>query len=49
MPYRLRLSFADAHRKGDIDFTYDGSSTWTPPKKSAARAAVTAFMTKCRA
>lgn len=29
MPYRLRLSFADAHRKGDIDFTYDGSSTWT--------------------
>lgn len=29
MPYRLRVSFADAFRKGDIDFTYDGSSTWT--------------------
>jgi hypothetical protein len=29
MPYRLRVSFADAYRKGDIDFTYDGSSTWT--------------------
>lgn len=29
MPYRLRISFADAYRKGDIDFTYDGSSTWT--------------------
>lgn len=29
MPYRLRVSFADAFLKGDIDFTYDGSSTWT--------------------
>lgn len=29
MPYRLRVNFADAYRKGDIDFTYDGSSTWT--------------------
>ena len=29
MPYRLRVSFADAFIKGDIDFTYDGSSTWT--------------------
>lgn len=29
MPYRLRVSFADAYRKGDIDFTYDGSFTWT--------------------
>lgn len=29
MPYRLRVSFADKDRKGDIDFTYDGSSTWT--------------------
>jgi hypothetical protein len=29
MPYRLRVSFADANRCGDIDFTYDGSFTWT--------------------
>lgn len=29
MPYRLRVSFADGYRKGDIDFTYDGSSSWT--------------------
>jgi hypothetical protein len=29
MPYRLRVSFADGGRTGDIDFTYDGSSTWT--------------------
>lgn len=29
MPYRLRVSFADAFLKGDVDFTYDGSSTWT--------------------
>ena len=29
MPYRLRVSFADATRLGEIDFTYDGSSTWT--------------------
>jgi len=29
MPYRLRLSFADACRKGEIDFTYDGAFTWT--------------------
>ncbi len=29
MPYRLRVSFSDSYRKGDIDFTYDGSSTWT--------------------
>lgn len=29
MPYRLRVSFADATRRGDLDFTYDGSSTWT--------------------
>lgn len=29
MPYRLRVSFADAYRKGDVDFTYDGSFTWT--------------------
>lgn len=29
MPYRLRVSFADATRRGEIDFTYDGSSTWT--------------------
>ncbi|MEY4562767.1 MAG: hypothetical protein RLZZ618_2044, partial [Pseudomonadota bacterium] len=29
LPYRLRVSFADDVRKGDIDFTYDGSSTWT--------------------
>ena len=29
MPYRLRVSFADAYRKGDIDFTYDSSFTWT--------------------
>ena len=29
MPYRLRVSFADAFHKGDVDFTYDGSSTWT--------------------
>ncbi|QEI06596.1 AAA family ATPase [Pigmentiphaga aceris] len=29
MPYRLRVSFADGHRQGDIDFTYDGTETWT--------------------
>lgn len=29
MPYRLRVSFTDGFRKGDIDFTYDGSSSWT--------------------
>lgn len=29
MPYRLRVSFADGSRRGDIDFTYDGSKTWT--------------------
>lgn len=29
MPYRLRVRFTDAFRKGDIDFTYDASSTWT--------------------
>lgn len=29
MPYRLRVSFSDATRRGEIDFTYDGSSTWT--------------------
>ena len=29
MPYRLRVSFSDNYRKGDIDFTYDGSFTWT--------------------
>ena len=29
LPYRLRVSFADDVRKGEIDFTYDGSSTWT--------------------
>lgn len=28
MPYRLRVSFADGSRRGDIDFTYDGSKTW---------------------
>lgn len=29
MPYRLRVGFSDPHRKGDIDFTYDGKFTWT--------------------
>jgi hypothetical protein len=29
LPYRLRVSFADDVRRGDIDFTYDGSATWT--------------------
>lgn len=29
MPYRLRVSFADGFQKGDVDFTYDGSLTWT--------------------
>ncbi|WP_158654922.1 ATP-dependent DNA helicase [Aeromonas sp. ASNIH5] len=29
MPYRLRVSFSDALRKGEIDFTYDGAFTWT--------------------
>lgn len=28
MPYRLRVTVADSHRRGEIDFTYDGSSTW---------------------
>ena len=29
MPYRLRVSLADASRRGDIDFTHDSTSTWT--------------------
>jgi hypothetical protein len=29
MPYRLRVSFADAYRKSEIDFTYDGKQSWT--------------------
>lgn len=29
MPYRLRVTVVDTYRKGDIDFIYDGSSTWT--------------------
>ncbi|MFT8232366.1 ATP-dependent RecD-like DNA helicase [Pseudomonas guariconensis] len=29
MPYRLRVSFTDAYRKGEIDFTYNGTFTWT--------------------
>lgn len=29
MPYRLRVGFSNSFRKGDIDFTYDASSTWT--------------------
>lgn len=29
MPYRLRVSFSDGARRGDIDFTYDKSKTWT--------------------
>lgn len=29
MPYRLRVSFTDAYRNGEIDFTYDGTQTWT--------------------
>ena len=29
MPYRLRVSVADATRRGQVDFTYDGSATWT--------------------
>lgn len=29
MPYRLRVSFADACRKGEVDFTYDGKESWT--------------------
>lgn len=29
MPYRLRVSFVDGHRRCEVDFTYDGSATWT--------------------
>ena len=29
MQYRLRVSVSDASRRGEIDFTYDNSSTWT--------------------
>ncbi len=29
MQYRLRVSFADDYRQGDIDFTYDRSFSWT--------------------
>lgn len=29
LPYRLRVIFSDSHRKGKIDFTYDGKFTWT--------------------
>ena len=28
-PYRLRVSVADASRRGDIDFSFNGKSTWT--------------------
>jgi hypothetical protein len=36
MPYRLRVTVADAHRTGDIDFSYDGSSTWTAAQEVGA-------------
>jgi hypothetical protein len=29
MPYRVRVSFADVGRRGEIDFTYDGKFSWT--------------------
>jgi len=29
MPYRVRIEFSDATRKGEIDFTYDGKHRWT--------------------
>ena len=29
MPYRLRCFLCRRHRRGDIDFTFDGSKTWT--------------------
>ena len=38
MPYRLRVSFADGYRRGDIDFTFDGSKTWTAAQKSEDQA-----------
>jgi hypothetical protein len=28
MPYRLRVTFTDGFRQGDIDFTYDAHKTW---------------------
>lgn len=28
MPYRLRVSFTDGSRMGDVDFTYDARKTW---------------------
>ncbi|WP_338334925.1 ATP-dependent DNA helicase [Xanthomonas euvesicatoria] len=29
MPYRVRVSFTDGYRKGEVDFTYDGKQSWT--------------------
>lgn len=29
LPYRLRVSFSEGHRRGKIDFSYNGKSTWT--------------------
>lgn len=29
MPHRLRVTFTDSYRWGDVDFTYNGSSAWT--------------------
>lgn len=36
MPYRLRVSFTDAERQGDVDFTYDGMCTWTAAQEVGA-------------
>ena len=39
MPYRLRVSFADDSRRGDIDFTFDGSKTWTAAQEVGGQGA----------
>lgn len=56
MPYRLRVSFADADRRGDIDFTYDGLFTWTAAQEVGGAGnsrglydEVQALMTMCHA
>ena len=29
LPYRLRVGFSEGHRRGEIDFSYNGKSAWT--------------------
>jgi len=36
MPYRLRVSFADASRRGEVDFIYDKAFNWTGAQEVGA-------------